>query len=106
MGGHLNIAGQEYRLVWLHDSDPTPVGMDADDQGWTDYNSGIIYVRVQACSSRNHGTKVHEILHAALDASGAEWFIGELATKAGMDTDFALETVVRMLAPALVSVVI
>lgn len=100
------IAGQNYRVVYLHPGAPRPEGMEENVEGWCDYESGILYVCVSPSGSRNHGTLVHEIVHAALEASGASWLLARVAEKANQDSDDLEETLVRMLAPALVHLVV
>ncbi len=101
----MNIAGVLYKTVLLAPGTPDPEGMDEHDEGWCDYETGTIYVRCSVNPSRQHATLVHEIVHAALEGSGAQWLLGQICEKAGRDVNEVEETLVRMLAPALTEVV-
>jgi hypothetical protein len=73
------------------------------DEGGIDYETGTIYLRPQA-ADRMHATWQHEIVHAAFDASGIDYLVACVAKKMGVEAEDLTEIVVRMLTPALATV--
>jgi hypothetical protein len=100
-----DILSAGFKVVWLEEGDPRPEGMDADDYGMTDNNAGTIYLSRTKNPALDHDTYVHERLHVAFFMSGAKWYLGQIAEKAGLEQDFLEELLIRMLAPALVDLV-
>lgn len=99
----IRVADLEYEVRVVRRRDRLPRGMGEFDDGLTDFRRGKIYVRDWGSPSRVVGSLVHEMVHAALDASGADQFLDGYAVSNKRDPSEVEEDFVRMISPALIT---
>lgn len=99
----IRVADLEYEVQIVRKGARRPKGMGEFDEGLTDFRRGKIYVRDWGRNqSRVVGTLVHELVHACLDASGADQFLDGFAESNNRLPADVEEDFVRMISPALV----
>jgi hypothetical protein len=107
MGGsfvtqRLSICGLEYRVVYAS-SDDVPELIEND--GHTSCSTNTIYIRTNLSSSRKRDTLLHEILHAFLEASGIDHFLGHALKGDPKEYERFEETLIRLVVPSILRLV-
>lgn len=91
-----------YRVVVLRPGDAKPEDWSADHEGMTDCKAGKLYVsEYHDNPARQQSVFFHELVHAALEASGTVRALHALAEAQGRDEDAVEEDFVASFSPAL-----
>lgn len=102
MTQRLSICGLEYKVVYAS-SDDVPELIEND--GHTSCSTNTIYIRTNLTVSRKRDTLLHEILHAFLEASGIDHFLGHALKGEAKEYERFEETLIRLVVPSILRLV-
>jgi len=98
----LSICGLEYKVVYAS-SDDVPELIEND--GHTSCATNTIYIRANLAPCRKRDTLLHEILHAFLEASGIDHFLGTTFKGDPKEYERFEETLIRLVVPSILRLV-